>query len=162
MLNYEGSGSVSVWKRIRIRAKRIWIRSTVHDLKFVLGFQFPEVQCRYRIALVKFGSRILDHSFTKRTCRVRTYLTFLWLQFLFIVITQIIIIQVGTEANILVVALSQVPDTQHAFSVPGHGFSYGGRGPGRIMSPGEVRPSQLTGNLSIKFLFSFLRYPTAP
>ncbi len=42
----------------------------------------------------------------------------------------------------------QVPDTQHALSVPGHGFSYGGRGPGRIVSPGEVRPSQLTGNLS--------------
>ncbi len=42
----------------------------------------------------------------------------------------------------------QVPDTHHALSVPGHGFSYGGRGPGRIVSPGEVRPSQLTGNLS--------------
>jgi hypothetical protein len=47
------------------------------------------------------------------------------------------------------IVVVQVPDTQHALSVPGHGFSYGGRGPGRIVSPGEVRPSQLTGNLSL-------------
>jgi hypothetical protein len=38
-----------------------------------------------------------------------------------------------------------VPESQHGLSVPGYGYGYGGRGPGRIVSPGEVRPSQLTG-----------------